>query len=169
MYTDSLAPSRKLEITVKLKGDSITVDSQYRTCFMSPFWHVEFGAGAWFLENSWTLNYMKILSEILLLLHKQLWNTLYIISEIFLTENFLKFNSSAVKSRGCTLYCIKILTKHPEWIWLLLPSDLSTSCTSMPYYNRQFQLLVCLLFSQVVLSCELLGAPSYGSVKNWHL
>jgi hypothetical protein len=46
MYTDSLAPSRKLEITVKLKGDSITVDSQYRTCFMSPFWHVEFGAGA---------------------------------------------------------------------------------------------------------------------------
>jgi len=40
------ALSRRHQITVMFTGHCRIVDPQYETCFMSSFWHVEFGGGS---------------------------------------------------------------------------------------------------------------------------
>jgi hypothetical protein len=42
MYTGSHASTRKRQVTVRFTGHSRIVGTRYGTCFVSPFWRLEF-------------------------------------------------------------------------------------------------------------------------------
>jgi len=59
----SHAPSREHQTSVRFTDHSRTVTPQYRTCFMSPSWHLEFG-GAFQISGKIVDTYYCILLHV---------------------------------------------------------------------------------------------------------